>query len=87
MILVDIVRRAAAEVGAANVGNISGSALRDLIRETNLTVDGWGEAFKYRGNLGTLSRTVMMYRFNAAQDKWVSTSGWFVPASLAVAGE
>ncbi|OGO03214.1 MAG: hypothetical protein A2Y91_02300 [Chloroflexi bacterium RBG_13_54_8] len=86
-ILVDIVKRAAAEVGAENVGNIAGSTLRDLIRETNLTVDGWGETFKYRGNLGALSRTAMMYRFSAAEDKWVSISGWFVPASLAVAGE
>lgn len=87
MILVDVVTRAAAKVGAANVGDISGTDLRDVIRETNLTIDGYGEAFKYRGNMGALSRMAMMYKFSAAQDKWISISGWFLPASMKLPGE
>jgi len=86
-LLVDVVRRAAEQVGAENVGDIQGRALRDVIKETNLTIDGWGETLKARGDLTTLSRVAKMYEYRADVDKWVSTSDWFVPKSLQVGGE
>jgi hypothetical protein len=87
ILLVDIVKRAADSVGAENVGEIGGRVLRDVIRETNLTIEGLGETFKSRGDWSILNRSIHLLRFSAAQDRWIPLTDWLVPPSLAVAGE
>lgn len=81
-ILVDVVRRAVDDNGAENVDAL---ALKKAMEETDMdaVADGWGNRWKIEGDVNVFARTVRLYRYNGAQDKWLPLiDDWLVPPSL-----
>jgi len=81
MILVDIIRRAALEVGPDNV---DAAALYDAAQSIDMTLEGWGEPLKYHNGLNVLHRTlrVIEYRVDGDQGDWYGVTDWIMPPSL-----
>ena len=78
MILVDIIRRAAAEVGPENVDSI---ALNNAMENIDLTLEGWGEPLKYHDGLNILHRPLRVIEFRVTGDSgdWYANSPWIWP--------
>ncbi|MCX5999640.1 MAG: hypothetical protein NTU41_08655, partial [Chloroflexi bacterium] len=83
MILLDALKRAAAEVGAANV---NGQNLFEALKATNMTVDGWDLHWQITTNVHCFLRQVKLVRYSNALSTWVSITGWTVPPSFVAAG-
>lgn len=82
-VLAEAARRAAAEVGPENV---DGRAIRDAMLQIDVTVPGYGEAWKFRqGTTGdnVLHRMFVMRQYLKAEDDWFALGDWFLPPSLA----
>jgi ABC-type branched-subunit amino acid transport system substrate-binding protein len=80
MYIADAIRRAVEEVGAENV---DGLAIRDALAETNLTVEGFGNTWRFTENNHCLCLAQRAYEYLPAEDDWVAVSDWIMPASLA----
>lgn len=81
-ILVDAVRRAVDEHGAENVDAL---ALKKALEETDIdaVAEGWGNRWKIEGDINVFARTIRLYRYNGAQDKWLPiVDDWLAPPSL-----
>lgn len=74
-LLVDVIKRAADEVGAEN---IDGRALREAAAATNLDVtgEGWGSIWDLRSDQ-ICSQNIMAYKWNMSTKSWDSVSDWF----------
>ena len=75
MILADVVRRAVAAVGAENVDS---AAINDALKGIDMTVDGWGESWKFRDDSNILYRMFRAIQYKALDDEWHDLSGWFM---------
>jgi len=79
----DAVRKAVAEVG---VENVDSSAMRDALLKIDMTVPGYGEAWKFhQGTVGfnVLQRMFIMREYKEAEDDWFALGDWFLPPQLA----
>ena len=79
----DAVRKAVAEVG---VENVDSSAMRNAMLKIDMTVPGYGEAWKFRqGTVGfnVLQRMFIMRQYTEAEDDWFALGDWFLPPQLA----
>ena len=80
LILEDMIRRAVAEVGAENVDAV---ALNNALKNIDMTVEGFGEAFKCHEGSNILHRMLRVVEYRVAEDDWFATTDWFLPPSLA----
>ncbi len=81
MLMTDAISRAVEEVGAENV---DGTAIRDALAETNMTVPGWGNPWRFTAEENFLARAERVYEWIIAEEDWVAASDdWITPASLA----
>jgi len=77
---VDALKRAIEAVGAENV---DGPAIRDAFLATNLTVEGFGEAWQFREGYHGLLREMKMFKWNQTGEDWEDTGDpWITPRSL-----
>ena len=77
----DAIRRAVAAVGAENVDNF---ALRDALAQTDMTVVGMGNPWKFHEDYNCLCRTQKMFKWNIAEEDWDAVSDWILPPSADV---
>jgi hypothetical protein len=80
MFMADAIRRAIDEVGAENV---DGTTLRAALAETDMTVPGWGNPWRFTENENFLARAERVFEWKVAEEDWVAISNWITPASLA----
>jgi len=80
LFMADAIRRAVEEVGAENVDRI---AIRDALADTNMTVEGWGNTWKFTEDQYFLARAERVFEWSIAENDWVVISDWILPASLA----
>jgi len=83
LIWADVIRKAVAEVGPENVDNV---AIRDAMLKVDMTVPGYGEAWKLRqGTAGSnvFYRMYIMREYKKAEDDWFALGDWFLPPVLA----
>ena len=77
---VDALKRAIEAVGAEN---IDGPAIRDAFLATNLTVQGFEEAWQFREGYHGLIRQMKMFKWNQTGEDWEDTGDpWITPRSL-----
>ena len=79
MLLVDTVRRAVEEVGAANV---DGPTLCKALHETDLAVEGFGNRLRLTEEVNHFSQVARVLEYRATEDKWVPISDWYQPVRL-----
>ncbi len=79
MILVDALTRAVAEVGAENVDGI---ALYQALKETNMTVEGFGSPWRITEDANCFMQTVRLMEYSSAVGDWVVITDWDLPPSL-----
>jgi hypothetical protein len=79
-ILTDAVRRAAAEVGPANV---DGAAIRDALEATAINMPGMGESISCHNGTHVMYRMYRMIKYDAAKDEWFAITDWALPSGLA----
>jgi len=77
--LVEIIRKAAENVGAENVDS---EALRDAMFQVEVTVEGWGNVWKPEPGMNLFAKAVTIHEYEANQDEWVNIAGWAIPPSL-----
>lgn len=73
--LVDVVQRAS-EVGREN---LDGSKLRDLLEETDITLEGWGSPWKLSPEEHVCAKSGMLFEWKVDQAEWVAVSDWILP--------
>ena len=76
MVLVDTIRRAAAEVGPENVDSL---ALNNALKSIDMTVEGYGEHLKCHEGSNILHRMLRVVEYRAADDDWFAITEWFLP--------
>ena len=81
MYTADAIRRAVEEVGAENVDGI---ALRNALAETDMTLEGWGNPWRFTENNNCLTWAQTMFEWSIAEDDWVAVSDWYFPPSMPV---
>jgi hypothetical protein len=79
MIFVDAVRRAVDEVGAENVDGI---ALFEALKETNMTVEGFGSPWRITEDANCFMQTVRLMEYSSEDGDWRVITGWSLPPSL-----
>jgi len=84
MILVNALRRAAETLGPEN---IDAAAVRDYLATTDMPMEsqGWGNDWKYTGDVNSFAYTVKLVQYNSDQDKWLPVEGypeWQRPPTL-----
>ena len=81
MIFVDAVRRAVKEVGAED---LDGVAIHNALKETDLSVPGWGNAWKLPGkeNVNYFAQTVRLVEYKSDVDNWVAVTEFAYPPSM-----
>ena len=80
MITADAIVRAVQSVGAENV---DGPAIRDALRATDMTPEGFGNPWRYTDDFHGLCRTLKIFHYNMTTRDWEETdSGWITPRSL-----
>ena len=80
MILVDALRRAVESVGAEN---LTGVALLDALKQTNMTVEGWPIPWKMTTKAHVLVRSIRLMQYHASVSDWQVLTNWYTPSSLA----
>jgi hypothetical protein len=80
MIFVDAVRRAIEEVG---VDDLDGKAIHEALKETDMTVPGWGNPWKLPGkeNVNYFAQTVRLVEYKSDVDNWVAITEFDYPPS------
>jgi len=80
MIFVDAVRRAIKEVG---VDDLDGEAIHNAIKETDMTVPGWGNPWKLpaKENVNYFAQTVRLVQYKSEVDNWVAITDFEFPPS------
>jgi len=76
MITVEAIKVAVAAVGAENV---DGKALRDGLLAMDLTVEGWGSAWKVFADVNCYMQTVRMMKWDGQKENWYSFGDWYRP--------
>lgn len=77
---VDALKRAIEAVGAENV---DGAAIRDALLATNMTVEGFGEAWQFREGYNGILREMKMFKWNQVGEDWEDMGHpWITPRSL-----
>jgi len=76
MIFVDAIRRAVEAVGA---GNVDGSAIRDALTNTDITMAGWGEPLKFRQGDQICGRMTRICEYQVAKEDWFAITDWILP--------
>jgi hypothetical protein len=81
MIFVDAVRRAVKEVGAEN---LDGIAIHNALKETDLSVPGWGNTWKLpdRDDVNYFAQTVRLVEYKSDIDNWVAITDFMYPPSM-----
>ena len=74
LLMVDAVERAVAQVGAENV---DGTALRDALAATDMTLEGLGNTWKLTGGRNFFATTQRMYKWDIASQDWQAISDWY----------
>ena len=74
--IVEIIRSAVEEVGAANV---DGTAIRDAAEsfELDLTAQGFGNVWRLSPDNHVCCTTYKMFEWDMQQEKWVTITDWF----------
>ena len=81
MMAIEALKHAVAAVGAENV---DGPAIRDGFLAINMTVEGFGNVWRYTEKNHCLVRTMRMFKWDIAAADWKDTNtGWISPRSLA----
>ena len=81
MVTVDALRRAVDSVG---LENLDGAALREALLATNLTVEGFGNVWKFESDYNCVLRTMKAFKWSIEASDWEDTGhGWITPLSLA----
>lgn len=82
MILAELVRHAADNVGAENV---DGEALWEAAQEVEIDLQGWGEPFKLDPETNIMHRHFRIIEYREAEDAWfqAESGGWFLPSAFA----
>jgi hypothetical protein len=79
MIFVDALRRAVDEVGAENVDGI---ALYQALKETNMTVEGFGSPWRITEEANCFMQTVRLMEYSSEVGDWVVITDWSLPPCL-----
>jgi hypothetical protein len=79
MIFVDALRRAVDKVGAENVDGI---ALFEALKETNMTVEGFGSPWRITEDANSFMQTVRLMEYRSEVGDWVVITDWSLPPSL-----
>jgi hypothetical protein len=80
IVMADAIRRAVEAVGAEKV---DGSAIRNAVATTNLTVEGYGNPWRFDENINFACQTQIIFEWNTAEERWESIGDWITPLSLA----
>ena len=80
MILADAIRRAVEQAGPENV---DGKSIRDALAGTDLTVDAYGNPWRFTQERNFAFGTQIIFKWDLEAEEWESVSDWITPLSLA----
>jgi len=74
----EAIAKALAKVGAENV---DGTALRDAMAETDMTIEGFGHPLRFTGEENFLYRAQRIFEWSVADAKWLHITDWLLVPS------
>jgi len=75
----EAIKLAVAQVGAEN---LDGAVLRDGFLAVDLTVEGFGNAWKVAGDVNSFLQTLRIMKWDAAAERWVQAFDFYRPPIL-----
>jgi ABC-type branched-subunit amino acid transport system substrate-binding protein len=79
MIFVDAVKRAVKKVG---VDKLDGLAIHEALKDTDMTVPGWGNPWKLVEGENYFAQTVRLVEYKSDVDNWVGITDFVYPPSM-----
>jgi ABC-type branched-subunit amino acid transport system substrate-binding protein len=78
IVFAEAIAKALDKVGPENV---DGTALRDAMEETDMTIEGFGHPLRFTAEENFLYRAQRMFDWSVADEKWVHITDWFLVPS------